>query len=209
MPRFLVNKKGFTIVEILIMVFLIGMLGTIAVSSYLNSTATFRFLSEYKQLRSSLDVARTYAITNRQVRGEVPDRYGVCVSADSVVVFADVGDLPMQFDPDGDFEKGACKRVAEDPLEGDEVDVVVSSHVFGEDYSVGAFEVAGDSDLFSDDEDFVLIFYESDGTVTVIHDDRPISTANAEFFLRFYEEDGDRFERNIKIYLLTGLADEI
>ena len=195
------------------MVLMIALLSTVALSSYTHTTSTFRFLSEYKQLRSPLDIARSYAITNRRVAGGVPDRYGVCVSAEAVVVFADVGDLPMRFDPDGAFEKGACKRGGEGPLEDAEVDVVISSHVFGEEYSVKAFEYAEAANLLADsveeDDPFVLIFYESDGTVTVIHDDLPISTANAEFFLSFHEEGRSQFEKNIKIYLLTGLADEI
>lgn len=206
------------------MVLMIALLSTIALSSYMHTTSTFRFLSEYKQLRSPLDLARAYAITNRQVRGQVPDRYGVCISANSVVVFADVGELPMRFDPDLDFERGACKRVAEGP-EGEweferrkKIDVVILSHVFGEEYSIKAFEFEEDisteaenllAEPVEGDDPFVLIFYESGGSVSVIHDDIPISTADAEFFLVFQEEGRSQFEKTIKIYLMTGLADEI
>lgn len=210
MLGFVTNKKGFTLVEVLLLVFMIGLLGTIAISSYMSSTATFKFLSDYRQLRSPLDAARSYAITNRTVNGEVPDRYGVCVSANSVVLFADVGDLPMRF---GAGERDDLGNCVSESVNGDE-DVVISKYLFEDDYEVRAFAFEGDLSedgrnlLGEDDGDFVLVFYDSEGTAAVVHDNRPISETNFEFFLKFVEKDSDRPSKTIKLYLLTGLYDE-
>lgn len=194
------------------MVFVIAILGTIAVSSYINSTTTFKFLSGYKQMRSSLDIARSYAITNRMTGEEVPDRYGVCVSADSVVLFADVGELPMLFDYDSAEHEdlGGCVSTAEEGA--DDHDVVLSSYVF-EDYAMGAFDFEEDistpADNLLSDSGFVLVFYGYDGTASVVVNDEPLPDDRTDFFLTFYQDDGERFKKTLKIHLLTGLIDEI
>lgn len=194
------------------MVFIIALLGTIAISSYLNSAATFNFLSGYKQMRSSFDVARSYAITNRMTGEEVPDRYGVCVSENSVVLFADVGDLPMLFDydPAEHEDLGGCEREAEEGAE--DYDVVLSSYVF-EDYEMGAFafgeDISTPADNLLANDGFVLVFYGHDGTASVVVGDEPLPDDHTNFFFTFYQDEGERFKKTVKIHLLTGLIDEI
>lgn len=94
-----VSPKGFTLIEILMVVFLIAVMATIALQSYTNSTKTFSFLAAYQNVMSTFQSARSNAISNRQQNGKTPDRYGVCVGSDVAVAFADVGDKSFKFDP--------------------------------------------------------------------------------------------------------------
>lgn len=90
------NKKGFTLVEVLLITFLIGLLGVAAISAYIGSTKTFSFLSNYKNVMSSIRTARSYAITSKD--GDTVDRYGVKIGEQTVTLFADVGMTFFQFD---------------------------------------------------------------------------------------------------------------
>ncbi|MEK7672300.1 MAG: type II secretion system protein [Patescibacteria group bacterium] len=92
------NVKGFTLPEILLVVFLLAILGTIAASSYLNSTSTFNYLSQYKKTISAIRTARSFAITNKSTNDEVPKYYGVYIDAKKVVAFADIGDKILEYD---------------------------------------------------------------------------------------------------------------
>lgn len=83
------NTKGFTMVELVVVIFLVAIMATIAISSYVNSTDTFNFLANYKNVMSSIRTVRSYAITNKQIGNEIPDRYGVKIEADKVIAFAD------------------------------------------------------------------------------------------------------------------------
>ena len=92
------KKQGFTLVEILLVVFMVSILAIVAIRSYINSTDTFNFLSQYKNVFSSIRMARSYAITNKDLNGVVPSSYGVKIEAKAVTLFADNGGRPYQFD---------------------------------------------------------------------------------------------------------------
>ncbi len=100
------NKKGFTLIELLLIFTLLAMLGIAAVSSYFDSTGTFGFISRHKSVLSVFRTARNYAVTNKAVNvgGTLmtPDRYGVAVIENGLALFADVGDIPFQYDLLGD-----------------------------------------------------------------------------------------------------------
>ncbi|MDA1060656.1 MAG: type II secretion system protein, partial [bacterium] len=98
MPHFSKDKKGFTLVEILIVIMIFGIMASMAVSTYMNATGSFTFLSGYKTIMSSVRTARSYAITNREEGGELPERYGVFFEANKVTLFADLGETPFVFD---------------------------------------------------------------------------------------------------------------
>lgn len=102
------NKKGFTLVEILLVFALIAIISTAAISNGINSSRTFAFLSSYKNTMNSIRAARSYAITNVHMPQEgVADsilegtRYGVMVRETDLSVFADVGDTPYELDISG------------------------------------------------------------------------------------------------------------
>lgn len=96
------SKKGFTLVEVLLIVLVIGLFGTIAVTNYINSTGTFNFISGYKSVMSSLQTARSYSLTNKQISDEMPERFGVEISEDSIIAFADDGLVDLTFEPEED-----------------------------------------------------------------------------------------------------------
>jgi prepilin-type N-terminal cleavage/methylation domain-containing protein len=97
------SKKGFTLVEMLLVFALIAIVSAAALSSYFNSSKTFEFLDSYKQVMNSVRVARSYAITNYQIaaaEGQPLEstRYGVEFNEKSVIVFADNGPTPYKFE---------------------------------------------------------------------------------------------------------------
>lgn len=95
------SQKGFTLVELLVVVFLVATLATIAISSYVNSTDTFSFLSEYKNVISAVRTARSYAITNKETSNQVPERYGIEIRTNRATAFADTGANDFRFDSGG------------------------------------------------------------------------------------------------------------
>ncbi len=103
------NKSGFTLVEVILVVVIVALLGTIAVNMYFNSTKSFSFFLNYKSIRSNMRQARSFAMSNvaalenESGKIKVPDRYGVYIneSDDSywIVLFADNGKgTPFDFD---------------------------------------------------------------------------------------------------------------
>ncbi|PIZ46859.1 hypothetical protein COY32_02650 [candidate division WWE3 bacterium CG_4_10_14_0_2_um_filter_41_14] len=90
------NKKGFTLIEILLVIVVIAVFGISAVSAYINISADFGFKSHYEDLLISVRSARSMAITN--TGGDTADRYGVQLWANSVILFADNGLTPFTFD---------------------------------------------------------------------------------------------------------------
>ena len=190
------NKKGLSLAELILVVFILGLLGTIAVTSYVGSTATFKFLSEYKNLTSSLDMARSYAITNKQFGEELPERYGVCLGEKKIVVFADLGET--------DFS--SILNAVDCGNSVNNLGNIVKQYSF-EDYSIEAYYVqqnSNSSSLLSSDS--IIIFYElGEKRVFVETVSGPLS--EEILYLKFKKND-DRFEKHIKLYLLTGLADE-
>lgn len=96
------NKKGFTLIEIMIVILVMGILAVAAITSYVNSTDTFSFISGYKQVIASLRTARSYALTNKETNGVIPDRYVVEINTDSVKTYADTGAIPLKYDT-GEF----------------------------------------------------------------------------------------------------------
>lgn len=114
------NKKGFTLIEILLIIVLIGMLATAAFSAFFDTSKSFTFISEYKPIISTLRKARSYAINNRE--SALYDRYGVMIDTQRVILFGDLGtpyeyldevdeiiveldftDSDYRFDPDDGF----------------------------------------------------------------------------------------------------------
>lgn len=92
------KTKGFTLIETLLVVFLIAMLATVAISSYINSTSNFKFLAAYQQVTSALRTARSDALSNKQQNGISPKGYGLCIGTNGVITFADTGSKNLKFD---------------------------------------------------------------------------------------------------------------
>jgi len=71
----------------------IAIVGVSAFFSYTSATRTFGFLGEYKKGLSLMQTARSYAVTNKQVKTNgktyTPDRYGVYIDQKSITLFAE------------------------------------------------------------------------------------------------------------------------
>ncbi|MCX6734447.1 MAG: prepilin-type N-terminal cleavage/methylation domain-containing protein [Candidatus Peregrinibacteria bacterium] len=92
------KTKGFTLIETLLVVFLIGVMATVAIQSYVGSTKTFKFLSSYQQVTSALRTARSNALSNELQSGVSVKRYGVCIGANGILTFADTGSKDFKAD---------------------------------------------------------------------------------------------------------------
>ncbi len=95
------NKGGFTLAEVLMVVAVIALLGVVALSSLVQTSDTFNFLSNFKNVQSSLVTARNFAVTNAQINdgGNMVDvdRYGIVMANNYIRVFADLGE-PYEID---------------------------------------------------------------------------------------------------------------
>lgn len=103
-------QKGFTLIEVLLITVLLAILGLAALSAFTDSSGTFTFLKNYKNITASLRSTRVFAITNKI---EGADRYGVYLTQEAngavpdeniiqVTSFADTGATSFAFDPTDD-----------------------------------------------------------------------------------------------------------
>lgn len=200
------NKKGFTLIEILIVVMIFAVIATLALSTYVKSTGTFDFLSNYKNVLSSLRTARVYALTNREAGGTIPDRYGVQINEDSVIVFAETGPTAFTYDP----VEAACAEplCPEAPAAGDFDPVVKNYDLAATNYRIEAF----DSNFPAPGNNLdlpLLIFYEiGSGELTVFQDAVEVPKDEHKFIvIRVYDISSD-LERHIRLFLVSGLPEE-
>jgi len=109
-PSLLYNQAmrkvlGFTLIEVLLVITVIGILSVAALSAYMNSTKTFAFVSGYKDVVAALREPRSYAVGSQTVDGNTVQRFGVKISPDKgsepdFIVFADNGLKPFELDED-------------------------------------------------------------------------------------------------------------
>lgn len=98
------NKAGFTLVEVLVLVFVISLLSITALTNFLNSNLTLDFLANFKEFRTQIRAPRSYAINNQTLNESIPPGYGVYISEpdtegeQEVIVFADNGELQGFYD---------------------------------------------------------------------------------------------------------------
>lgn len=84
------SKKGFTIIEILIVVTLMAFLATAAIGQSLNAQREFMFLDTFKQTLNKIREARIYAVTNFTIEDEsgtgsiIPKYFGSWIKKDGI-----------------------------------------------------------------------------------------------------------------------------
>lgn len=202
------KTKGFTLVEILLVIFLIGILATAAITTYINSTTTFKFLANYQQVTSALRTARSNAMSNKQIGGVMPNRYGVCISATNVTTFADTGDKEFKFDLK--VQDAGCFSNDIFANSGTNEDTKIQDKSFDlktQGYAMKIIEAAGIKEINLP----VLIFYESgSGKLTAIDGkNAKIDKAlNKYFSVSVSQIAGSLPARYIRIYQVSGLAEE-
>ncbi|MFH1218618.1 MAG: prepilin-type N-terminal cleavage/methylation domain-containing protein, partial [Candidatus Peregrinibacteria bacterium] len=174
------NNKGFTLVEVLIIILLLGFLGVAAIGSYVSSTKTFSFLGQYKGIMSSIRSARSYAITNKD--SEAYRNYGVKVENNKVTLFGDGPDHPFNFGVDDSVIEIVEWDASDYVL--DTVGLSLPTYLY---YRVGS----GEFFVYSDD---ILV---------------PKSGPDAKPYivLKFTDAD-EEIERYITVVQVSGLAEE-
>jgi prepilin-type N-terminal cleavage/methylation domain-containing protein len=89
-------KKGFTLVELLVVVTVVMLLSVIAIGMYFNSLRTFTYFSNFKNIQSVFRQARSFAISNASIGAESPERFGVFFTDEEefyrIFIFADRGE---------------------------------------------------------------------------------------------------------------------
>lgn len=204
------KTKGFTLVEILLVIFLIGILATAAITTYINSTTTFKFLANYQQVTSALRTARSNAMSNKQQNGVSPNRYGVCISATNVTTFADTGDKEFKFDLKDKSKAVGCDNTDIFATSDTNEDTKIQDKSFDlktQGYVMKIIEAAGIKEINLP----VLIFYESgSGKLTAIDGkNAKIDKAlNKYFSVSVSQIAGSLPARYIRIYQVSGLAEE-
>ena len=148
------TKNGFTLAELLIVILLIGILATAAMTSYMNSTKTFEFISASKNVSASIKTAYSYALAKKTVNDATPDRYGVLIESNKITVFADTGKTEFVFDPENGSDENK--------------DTVIKEYDFSStDYTMSVFGSIDTAALILP----VTLFYETDsGTLTIKED---------------------------------------
>lgn len=197
------KTKGFTLVEILLVILLIGTMATIAVNSYINSTSNFKFLSSYQQVTSALRVARSNALSNELQNGVSTKRYGVCISSTNVTTFADTGDKEFKFDLKDKTKAVGC----------DDADVFATSttnedvKLLDKTFDLGVQEYVIDVIGM---ELPVLIFYDNGtGNLRAINGKNQIIDKAVSPYLNIsVAQKVGSLIRYIKVYQVSGLAEE-
>lgn len=92
------NKQGFTLVEVLLVLFLFSLLGVAALQSYFDSTGTFEFFAKQKEMVNMIREARSYAINNYSFEecGDEVKAYGVKVSQNGMAFYAEGCDAELK-----------------------------------------------------------------------------------------------------------------
>lgn len=200
------NKKGFTLIEILIVVMIFAVIATLALSTYVKSTGTFDFLSNYKNVLSALRTARVYALTNRYEDGVLPERYGVRIDLNKVTVFADTGPTAFEYDP----VEAACADFLcpEESAAGDYDPIIKNFDLAATNYLIEAF----DSNFNAPGSNLtlpLLIFYGiGSGELTVYENAVEVPKNEHKFIIiRVYDGSLD-LERHIMLFLVSGLPEE-
>ncbi|NIA02398.1 MAG: prepilin-type N-terminal cleavage/methylation domain-containing protein [Nitrospirae bacterium] len=175
------NIKGFTLVEILLVVALLGMLAVSAFSTLFGAKENFAFLAEYKSIISVVRQARLQAVFGENI--DLYDRYGIKFESDSIVFFGDTG-MPFVYEPGVDHVEETV-NIAE-PYE-----ITFSSG--GADFPVYLYYENGTGDLTS---------YGTIGPELVLMEKSVVRRLDFQF------TDGEDLIKYIYIFQVSGIAEE-
>jgi prepilin-type N-terminal cleavage/methylation domain-containing protein len=222
------SPRGFTLIELVIVVALIAFIGTMALQSYFDSTDKFGFLSQYREAVSIFRTVRSDAVNNRQVAvvgdepGEVsqelPSYYGVYIAADCLATFADVAQgedaEDLQFDMPADFTlsggAGFCSLPAvQDPAK-DKVLKAIDLGAQGlrvEAYPSSTTEVQLQLPL-------VAYYQTGSGNLTlfenVLGEASLLAKTTDKFVtMKFFQADDVTNQQFMALYQVSGLAEEL
>ena len=194
---------GFTLIEILLVITVIGILSVAALSSYLNSTRTFAFVSAYKDIVAILREPRSYAVASQTVDSKPVQRFGVKIlpgAGDDFIVFADDGDIAnggKAFEFDNKDTKYSTKDI--DTLSGDPS----SPYVFAKDGTVQSMSSI----------DFpIYLFYETGTGKLAVYakkgSSQTLISASEMRYLSFnFSQTATSFIKYITVFQTSGIAE--
>ncbi|MBU1151484.1 prepilin-type N-terminal cleavage/methylation domain-containing protein [Patescibacteria group bacterium] len=113
-------KKGFTLIEIMIVVTLLALLSIIAMGSIINARKLFSFWGVYKKSIYTMQRTRLYAGTSHLVNGEIPEFYALQVNKSRIFIYGEIegSSNPYLYDPETDVLIGTIAYLNNcDPLE--------------------------------------------------------------------------------------------
>lgn len=90
------SKKGFTLIELILVILLMGLMATAAFTSYYSSQQEMKFLGAVKDTANIIRELRSYALSNKMITSDgeqvVPKKYGIYVqygATNKITIFAD------------------------------------------------------------------------------------------------------------------------
>lgn len=190
------KSKGFTLIEILLVIALISMVATVAISTYFSSSRTLSFLADYQELNSVFRGARSYAILNKKEPSIESSRYGVRIEVDSV-------NYNVKLFADND--KSAYVYNSVDPNK--DVDYPNKSYSFPRaDYTIGVKATGSSTSLNLP----ITVFYEGEsGKVTVVDSLGAVlpksSVKSLEFEMK--TRSGSSIVKKLILYQVSGLTE--
>ncbi len=177
------NKKGFTLIEILIVITVIAILATAALTTYVGSTKTFGFLGEYKSVIATMRKARSFAVTNKEVKGVVPQNFGISIDKDEIFIFADTGIKDFAFDPLNKQKPEESDKILET------IDLKASSYTI--DYKTLP----------------TYVFYQSGTGNSAIYEKTDLVDPNLTSHITLKLTDGKDLSRYLVIFQASGLVE--
>ena len=85
-------KKAFTLIEMMIVLFIVGILSSIVVANYNAGYSTTDLINSQNTIQQNLKLAQSYALNNKPYNGAVPTYWGINFSASDqkIYLFADL-----------------------------------------------------------------------------------------------------------------------
>lgn len=200
------NTFGFTLAELILVVALVALMGTIALGMFFNSTKNLAFFSTFKNVQTTFRQARSFAITNATIGTTTPDRYGVYIEFDDTVNEYNV----FMFADDG--ATNAFEYKLKDP-DMDTVFVTKNYSFSKDDYDISV------RNGYDDPIDFPLAFYYEKGSgdfqgfyTTAINPNatEPMDKTSANYILIYIREtESDGLAKTLVINQVSGLVEEL
>ncbi|MFA6918393.1 MAG: type II secretion system protein [Candidatus Gracilibacteria bacterium] len=206
----MISKKGFTLVEVLLVITIMAIISIAAMTSTINIQKQFVFSNTFKGLLSKVREGRFYAVTQKTVEIDsvqnLPSSYGVFVQNTGtnieVITFADLADstTPNGYDNDNtdvligptytlDNTKYSLKVIGSDSSPNDPSN-----------YDISSSPVNSLTLLYPPSEIKVVPSGETDGETV----DFPESTIK----LKLTDLSNSQMTKTISIFIRSGIAEE-
>ena len=204
------KNSAFTLVEIIIVVMLMAILGTIALSMFFGTSRSITFFANFTNIQSTVRQARSMAVNMMATGGSTPDRYGIYFEktekAYEYYLFADNGAIPFLKDNADIIIEGKHFSLSQDNYElevfsRDNTTLFGPSNganVFGTDHPVSIF-------FEKDSAEFNLFYNKSSYLKAQQHLPRLSSNYVA---IKLYDPNED-IVRYLVINQVSGLSEEM